>query len=141
MGATIGTFVKFKIGEQRFTGEMSSTLNLSRDSIDLADKEAGDWAKFVPGRGSGSVSVDSTADWSDVVNYGAKAAFDAWKAKTSFSWSITEYDDEGAEVIGALKVTGTGYILSLDLDSPDNAKSGYSVSIGIDETPVASINE
>ena len=140
MSTTIGTGVKVKIGSVHMTGELSSTLSLSRDTIDIASKETGDWAAFVPGRGSGSFSVDSVADWSDVTNYGLKTAIDAMNAKTQVSWSVTEYDSEGDPVVGAITVSGTGYIVSVDADNPDNDKAGFSMSVNIDAEPTVAVN-
>ena len=143
MSTTIGTFVKFTLGTKNLTGELSSSLSLSRDTIDIASKETGDWAAFVPGRGSGSFSVESVADWSETTGTknDLKTLIDGMNNKTKFAYTVTEYDSTtGVEVVGALKITGNGYITSLEASNPDNEKAGYSISVQMSDEPVTSVN-
>lgn len=118
------TNIILKIGTKELIGEINNSISSSVDVIDVSSKASGRVRRILPGRVSENISFESLADDTNSTDYGFSDAHAAMKDGTSVSWTITR---------GVVEIkSGSGYIMSLTLDNPDNDRSTMSGTIEID---------
>jgi hypothetical protein len=133
MATEIGTLVKVKLGTKFFLGEMTNSISASATAIEISSKANGNESAFEYGRVAETATFSSLASSEpDSTDYGYKQAKAAMYAKTKVAYVLTEYDSDGAEVSGALKISGTCIITSVTKDAPDNDKMTFSMDVQFD---------
>lgn len=131
------TFIKLKIGTTLLIGETSSSYNSTADVIDISSKASGRVRRILPGRVSENISFESLADDTNSSDYGYATAHAALKDGTAITFEIGRYDANGDQVDGSETESGSGYVMSLTKDNPDNDRTTMSGTIEVDgETTV-----
>ena len=141
MSTKLGTCVKMTIDDKLFVGELSSNMATAVNLIELSSKESCRASNFEYGRVSESASVSSIA-----TTDGA-ATTENWKdaqaaavAGTKVAIVITELDEAGADVVGAIKITGSALLSNVTLDIPDNDKLTFGCDLQFDGATIISVN-
>lgn len=127
------SFIKMKIGTKDFIGELSNSMNSNVDEIGISSKASGRTRELLPGRVIENISFESLADDTNVDDYGYDDAYAAMAAGTKIDFTIYRVDPAGDQVDASRETTGSGYIMSLTLDNPDNDRSTMSGTIEIDD--------
>lgn len=141
MATKIGQFVQFTFGGVKLLGELSGNLASAISTIDVSSKVDGKETKLEYGAHvaeTGSASSVGSSDPADTA-FGYKQAKAAQYAGTKIAVVVTEYDAAGAEVEGALKVTGTALITNVSWDIPEDAM-GLSIDFAFDGKTDDSVN-
>jgi len=141
MATKIGTRVRIKLGAKELIGEVSGSLAAACNVIDVSSKASGNETNVEYGRVSETGSFTSLASTDPAgTNYGYKEAKEAMYAQTKVEAIITEYDAAGAEVVGALKTTGSAVISNVTWDIPDDDRMTFSLDISFDGKTVDTTN-
>jgi len=141
MATNVGTLVKIKLGTKLLVGEVSGNLAASCNVIDVSSKASGNETNVEYGRVSETGSFTSLASTDPSgTQYGYKEAKEAMYSKTKVDCEITEYDSAGAEVVGALKTTGSAVISNVSWDIPDDDRMTFSLDVSFDGKTVDTTN-
>ena len=126
------TYIKIQFGNTDLVGELSQSISSTADIIDVSSKATGLTREVLPGRVSENISFESLADDASA-DYGWASVYAAMIAGTLVTFTIVRVDGANAEVVGAEKITGSGYFSSLTKDNPDNDRSTFSGTLEIDD--------
>ena len=141
MATSIGTLVKVKLGTKYFIGETGNTITASAGAIEVSSKVNGYESAFEPGRMNETASFTGLASSDpDATDYGYKQAKAAMLAGTKVDYVLTEYSSAGAEVAGALKVSGTCVITNVTKEHPDNGPITLSLDVQFDGATDDTVN-
>lgn len=127
------TYIKIQFGNTDLVGELSQSISSTADIIDVSSKATGLTREVLPGRVSENISFESLADDASA-DYGWASVYAAMIAGTLVTFTIVRVDGTNAEVVGAEKITGSGYFSSLTKDNPDNDRSTFSGTLEIDDS-------
>jgi len=103
----------------------SSTLDTTRNMIDMSNKDTGDMREIVAGRGEWSMSSDNIVDF-DVASgsTGYLELFAAWKDGDEVTIKMALKTEESGDPY----FEGKAFISSLPLNAPDNDAATFSAT-------------
>lgn len=113
-------------------GETSTSLKSAQTMIEVSSKMNPKYSKFKAGRITRSISVSSIGS-TDTVNteYGHEDALQAQNQQVPVNFVLTEYDENGDPVVGAIVISGTTLISNVSDENPDNDKKTFSLDLQI----------
>jgi hypothetical protein len=143
MATKVGTTVLLKIDTDLMVGEISTSLAMAINAIDVSSKASGRASNYEYGRYSETMSIssiastDSTLTTANFVSVRGSA-----QTGTKVAVEITEYSDETGvtPVAGAHKIAGTAVITSVTWDVPDNDRQTFSIDLQFDGDTTSTIN-
>jgi len=141
MATKIGTCVKITLATKELVGELSTSLSTAVNIIEVSSKDSCNATNVEAGRVAETVSVSSIATTDGTAtDENWKDAQAAAVAGTKVAVVITEYDNSGTEVSGAINIAGTAVISNVSLDIPDNDKITFSCDLSFDGATTITTN-
>lgn len=143
MATKKGTLVLIKVGTKVLIGQNSLSYQETVTMIEISSKTSGNYAEFVSGRISSTMSVSGIAatnkEATEAGYWELKAAVSAGNAVTV---TFTEYTTEAGTtaVTGAEKISVSAYVSNLTWEAPDNAANTFSCDLQMTGAPTQTTN-
>jgi TP901-1 family phage major tail protein len=113
------------VGGEAVAAATSSSLDATRDMIDVSNKDTGDMREIVAGRGEWSMSSDNIVDFAVESGYtGYVALFDAWKNSTEVTVKMALKTAESGDPY----FEGSAFVSAIPLTAPDNDSATFSAT-------------
>lgn len=125
MSTKLGDVIKLRVGANTLVGQTGGSLSLSRDTIDTTTKDSGEWGEIIPGKKSGSISLDA------LYNPDANSGTGALDMLDMFSDGTVGVLKWGETTTGTKYMTASGYITGFDLDGPQGDVATYKCTFTI----------
>lgn len=143
MSTKKGTLVLIKVGTKLLIGQNSLSYQETVTMIEISSKTSGNYAEFVSGRISSTMSVSGIAstnkEATEAGYWELKAAVAAGVAVTV---TFTEYTTEAGTtaVTAAEKISVSAFVSGLTWEAPDNAANTFSCDLQVTGAPTQTTN-
>lgn len=122
-------------------GETATSLKSAQTMIETSSKLSGNNSTFKAGRIVRTISVSSIASTDTATTeYGHYDALQMQDQELPIDFVLTEYDDAGDVVPGALNIAGSTLMSNVTEDTPDNDKLTFALDLQINDDIDITVN-